>query len=95
MTHLKPTVFVVNHDVSARESLAPLIQGAGWQSEAFSDARAFLSQPRVPGPNCLVLDVDLPDINGLDLQTLDGGRLPRRSGEHGCRTAPVPAGQVR
>jgi len=63
-----PVVFVVDDDVSVRESLEPLIRRAGWKPEIFSSAQDFLSQPRDATPSCLVLDVELPDLNGLDLQ---------------------------
>jgi FixJ family two-component response regulator len=63
-----PTVFVVDDDVSMRESLELLIRCAGWQPEIFASAEQFLSHPRVCSPSCLVLDVNLPDLNGLDLQ---------------------------
>src|SRR6059058_3891063 len=63
-----PVVFVVDDDVSVRESLELLIRCAGWQAETFASAREFLSRPRVLAPSCLVLDVGLPDLNGLDLQ---------------------------
>jgi FixJ family two-component response regulator len=61
-------VFVVDDDVSVRESLELLIGSAGWHSESFASAGAFLSRPRANGPNCLVLDVSLPDLDGLELQ---------------------------
>ena len=64
----KPIVFVVDDDVSVRESLEPLIRFAGWQPEVFASAKDFLSRPRELAPSCLVLDVNLPDLNGLDLQ---------------------------
>jgi FixJ family two-component response regulator len=70
MSRTAPVVFVVDDDVSVRESLEMLIRCEGWQPETFASARAFLSRPRPPAPSCLVLDVDLPDVNGLDLQTL-------------------------
>jgi FixJ family two-component response regulator len=63
-----PIVFVVDDDVSVRESLELLIRSAGWQPETFASAQEFLSRPRVLAPSCLVLDVTLPDLNGLDLQ---------------------------
>src|SRR5437588_2189706 len=66
----KPIVFVVDDDVSVRESLELLISFAGWQPETFSSAEEFLTRPRPPVPNCLVLDVSLPDLNGLELQKL-------------------------
>jgi FixJ family two-component response regulator len=63
-----PIVFVVDDDVSVRESLELLIRHAGWQPELFASAQEFLVQPRVPVPSCLVLDVSLPGLDGLDLQ---------------------------
>ena len=68
MSDVTPIVFVVDDDVSVRESLEALIRDAGWQPEIFASAEEFLSRPRVSGPSCLVLDVGLPDLNGLDLQ---------------------------
>jgi FixJ family two-component response regulator len=65
-----PIVFVVDDDVSVRESLELLIRYAGWRPETFATASAFLAHPRVIVPSCLVLDVSLPDLNGLDLQRL-------------------------
>jgi FixJ family two-component response regulator len=63
-----PIVFVVDDDISVRESLELLIGCQGWQPETFASAQEFLSRPRALVPNCLVLDVSLPDLNGLDLQ---------------------------
>jgi FixJ family two-component response regulator len=63
-----PTVFIVDDDVSVRESLEALIHRAGWHPITFPSAQAFLSHPHVTGPSCLILDVGLPDISGLDLQ---------------------------
>ncbi len=68
MTDAIPTVFVVDDDISVRESLELLIRCAGWQPETFASAQEFLARPRALGPSCLVLDVTLPDLNGLDLQ---------------------------
>ena len=68
VSHVAPVVFVVDGDVSARDSLESLIRGAGWQPEVFASAREFLAHPRVLAPSCLILDVALPDLNGLDLQ---------------------------
>src|SRR5690348_1821647 len=68
MSHATPVVFVVDDDVSVRESLELLIVCAGWQAETFASAQEFLARPRVIAPSCLVLDVSLPDLNGLDLQ---------------------------
>jgi FixJ family two-component response regulator len=61
-------VFVVDDDVSVRESLELLLQTAGWKPETFSSAHDFLSRPRATVPCCLVLDVGLPGLNGLELQ---------------------------
>ncbi len=63
-----PVVFVVDDDVSVRESLELLMSAMGWQCETFVCARDFLARPRLRVPSCLVLDVSLPDLNGLDLQ---------------------------
>ena len=68
MSHGTPIVFVVDDDVSVRESLELLIGCAGWQAETFASAQEFLARPRVFAPSCLVLDVGLPDLTGLDLQ---------------------------
>ena len=66
----QPIVFVVDDDISVRESLELLIQFAGWQPETFASAEEFLAHPRTVTPSCLVLDVSLPDLNGLELQKL-------------------------
>jgi len=63
-----PTVFVVDDDVSVRESLEMLLRYEGWRPEVFATAQEFLSHPRSFAPSCLVLDVNLPGLNGLDLQ---------------------------
>jgi FixJ family two-component response regulator len=63
-----PVVFVVDDDVSVRESLELLIRSAGWQPETFASAHEFLARARIDVPSCLVLDLSLPDLNGLDLQ---------------------------
>ena len=68
MSHATPIVFVVDDDVSVRESLESLIRCAGWQPKTFASAQEFLSRPRVLAPSCLVLDVTLPDLNGLEVQ---------------------------
>jgi len=68
MSRDTPIVFVVDDDISVRESLESLIRFAGWLPKTFATAQEFLSRPRVFGPSCLVLDVSLPDLNGLDLQ---------------------------
>ncbi|MEI9948877.1 MAG: response regulator [Pseudomonadota bacterium] len=64
----KPIVFVVDDDISVRESLELLIGYAGWSSETFASAQAFLARPRSLVPSCLVLDVTLPDLSGLEVQ---------------------------
>ena len=74
MAHATPTVFVVDDDVSVREALEALIRHEGWETETFASAEEFLARPRVLTPSCLVLDVTLPDLNGLDLQKRLAGR---------------------
>jgi FixJ family two-component response regulator len=76
MLHATPIVFVVDDDISVRESLELLIRCAGWQPEMFASAQEFLDRPRVPVPSCLVLDVSLPGLNGLDLQKRVAGERP-------------------
>jgi FixJ family two-component response regulator len=68
MTPATPTVFVVDDDISVRESLQLLIQCEGWHPQTFASAQEFLDNPRVLVASCLVLDVSLPGLNGLDLQ---------------------------
>src|SRR5258707_15827782 len=75
MSDATPIVFVVDDDISVRESLELLIAHAGWQPETFASAQEFLSRPRELAPNCLVLDVSLPDLSGLDLQKLVADRI--------------------
>jgi len=62
------TVYVVDDDASVRKSLRRLIRSAGYHVEAFASAQDFLSWKSADGPGCLVLDVNLPDLSGLDLQ---------------------------
>ena len=73
MLQVTPIVFVVDDDVSVRESLELLIRCQAWQAETFASAQEFLDYPRVLVPNCLVLDVSLPGLNGLGLQQLVAG----------------------
>jgi len=73
MLQITPIVFVVDDDISIRESLESLIRWEGWQPETFASAQEFLDYPRVLIPNCLVLDVSLPGLNGLDLQRIVAG----------------------
>jgi FixJ family two-component response regulator len=68
MSQPAPTVFVVDDDISVRESLEGLVRTAGWQPETFASAQDFLARPRRLTPSCLVLDVTLPGLSGLDLQ---------------------------
>lgn len=71
-----PIVFVVDDDISVRESLELLIGHAQWRPQLFESAQAFLAQPRPSAPSCLVLDINLPDLNGLDLQSAIAGDRP-------------------
>ena len=70
MPECSGTVFIVDDDISVRESLEGLIQTEGWEARVFASAREFLDAPPALGPSCLILDVSLPDLNGLDLQKL-------------------------
>jgi FixJ family two-component response regulator len=63
-----PTVFVLDDDVSVRESLELLIRTAGWHAETFASARELFAYSRADVPHCLILDMALPDLNGLDVQ---------------------------
>jgi FixJ family two-component response regulator len=68
MLPVTPIVFVVDDDFSVRESVGELIRYTGYQVETFASAREFLGRPAVRVPSCLVLDISLPDLNGLELQ---------------------------
>src|SRR5215831_8396071 len=68
MATTKPIVFVVDDDISVRESLELLIQNEGWQPKTFASGQEFLDCPPALVPNCLLLDISLPGMNGLDLQ---------------------------
>jgi FixJ family two-component response regulator len=68
MPPAKSIVFVVDDDISIRESLELLILEAGWHPELFASAQAFIDYPIVSVPHCLVLDISLPGLNGLELQ---------------------------
>jgi len=68
MSEPRPTVFVVDDDVSVREALEALIADGGFQPEVFASAEEFLSQPQHASPCCLVLDLGLPDVDGLEVQ---------------------------
>jgi FixJ family two-component response regulator len=69
MPPVTPIVFIVDDDVSVRESLEALVRSMGWQPEPCASAQQFLARAPSPGPCCLILDVYLPDLNGLDLQS--------------------------
>jgi FixJ family two-component response regulator len=73
-----PVVFVVDDDVSVRESLELLILSVGWQPQTFASAEEFLERSGIDGPSCLVLDVKLPNLTGLDLQkrVIDRADIP-------------------
>ena len=68
MPTASPIIFIVDDDISVRESLELLIQNEGWQPKLFASAQEFLDCPRVAVPSCLVLDVSLPGLDGLELQ---------------------------
>jgi FixJ family two-component response regulator len=70
-----PTVFVLDDDVSVRESLELLIRTAGWHAETFASARELFACSRPNVPHCLILDMALPDLNGLDVQKRLADRL--------------------
>ena len=74
MSQLTPIVFVVDDDISVRELLELLIRTEQWGVETFTSAEEFLSRPRRASPCCLVLDLSLPHLNGLDLQKQIAGR---------------------
>jgi len=66
--NLTPIVFVVDDDISVRESLELLIRCEGWQPETFESAQEFLGRTRPLVPSCVILDLSLPDLNGLEVQ---------------------------
>lgn len=68
MTNASPIVFVVDDDLSMRESLEALIRDEGWQVETFMSAEGFLDRSQECVPHCLVLDISMPGLNGLELQ---------------------------
>ena len=67
MLHLNPTVFIVDPDASVRSSLEPLIRRAGWVPETFAYAGDLVARRRLPVPSCLVLEIALPDLTGLEV----------------------------
>ena len=68
MPQASPVVFVVDDDISVRESLELLIRHEGWEAETFVSAQDFLARPHEVAPSCLILDISLPGLNGLELQ---------------------------
>jgi FixJ family two-component response regulator len=79
MPDATPVVFVVDDDDSVRRALKLLVDSAGWLSRLFATAQEFLVCPRVQAPSCLVLDIGLPDLNGLELQkrvAIERGDMP-------------------
>ena len=79
MQSAAPIVFVVDDDISVRESLELLIQNEGWQPKTFASAQEFLDYRRAVVPSCLVLDISLPGLNGLELQkrvAVEGAEIP-------------------
>jgi FixJ family two-component response regulator len=68
MSNALPIVFIVDDDVSVRESLELLVRNENWKPQTFASAQEFLNYPRTLAPSCLVLDLSLPDLNGLELQ---------------------------
>jgi len=79
-----PVIAIVDDDPSAREGLSSLIQSAGWRAETFASAQEFLARPRAEVPSCLILDLQLPGLSGLDLQSgwrRSGWRSPSSSSQ--------------
>jgi FixJ family two-component response regulator len=75
----QPIVYVVDDDISVREALEGMIRFAGWHPLVYASAQEFLDHPRKPSPGCLVLDINLPGLNGLELQrqlAVDGRTMP-------------------
>src|SRR2546421_12704738 len=68
MSKIAPLIYVVDDDASVREALSSLIRSVGWRVETFASAQEFLARPQADAPSCLVLDVKLPGLSGLDLQ---------------------------
>ena len=92
-------VFVVDDDMSVRESLESLIRQAGWLAELFASGQEFLARPRLTVPCCLLLDVSLPGLSGLELQRqiaeLEAKRTTIRTGAAGRWLTEAEREQVR
>jgi hypothetical protein len=90
-SHATPIVFVVDDDVSVRESLELLIRRAGWQPEIFASADEFLFRPRVTAPSCLILDVGLPGIGPpVSFARSGTGSAGIRRRTRACSSSPRP-----
>jgi FixJ family two-component response regulator len=76
MSGVTPVVYIVDDDSSVRESLESLIATAGWRPQVFASAQEFLAHPRLASPSCLLLDLRLPGLNGLELQKRIAGDRP-------------------
>ena len=63
-----PVIAIVDDDPSVREGLESLVRAAGWRAQTFASAQEFLAHPRAEAPSCLILDLQLPGLSGLDLQ---------------------------
>ncbi len=68
MTSARPLVFVIDDDESVRKGLKRLLQSADYETELFSSASDFLARPSHPGPACVIVDVKMPGVNGIDFQ---------------------------
>lgn len=78
MADMQPVVFVLDDDASVRRSIELFVESEGWRPETFASAQEFLARPPVPVPACLILDLKLPDVDGLDVQRIvaDRGGMP-------------------
>jgi len=77
MTDVSPIVFVVDDDLSVRKALGRLLKSAGLHAKVFASAQEFLTQNLAEAPSCLVLDVSMPEMTGLELQRRPGRQKPR------------------
>jgi FixJ family two-component response regulator len=74
-----PTVFVVDDDPAARDSLQDLVQASGWRAETFASSQDFLVRPRLRVPSCLIVRIGMPHLDGLDLQRRVSAERPETS----------------